>query len=229
MLGMRILVSACVIPALIFLFWLDMKLGPSAWILLAFCVAVAVRASYELTHLLSVRAMQPSFPVTAFLSTAVVVGGWLHAGSLRPGEIFQLPVALGAIAACIVASFSFLMLWECIRYASPGTSMESLGANVITVLYAGGLLAVTAQFRWFPDPELAYYALVAMIITVKSGDIGAYSLGRMLGRRKMAPRLSPGKTWMGGVGALLGSAAGGWHGCTSEDDCLISHPSRPVP
>jgi phosphatidate cytidylyltransferase len=49
-----------------------------------------------------------------------------------------------------------------------------------------------------------------MVIATKFGDIGAYTLGRLFGKRKMAPRLSPGKTWMGGLGALLFSALAGW-------------------
>ena len=48
-------------------------------------------------------------------------------------------------------------------------------------------------------------AIASLVIVVKMGDIGAYSFGRLLGRHKMTPRLSPGKTWEGFV---LGAAAG---------------------
>ncbi len=40
--------------------------------------------------------------------------------------------------------------------------------------------------------------LGSLLIAAKSGDIGGYTLGRLFGRRKMAPLLSPGKTWAGG-------------------------------
>jgi phosphatidate cytidylyltransferase len=69
---------------------------------------------------------------------------------------------------------------------------------------------VTAQLRWVAGTQAGYLALGSLVIAAKSGDIGAYTLGRLFGRRKMVPRLSPGKTWMGGLGALLGAAAGSW-------------------
>jgi phosphatidate cytidylyltransferase len=96
------------------------------------------------------------------------------------------------------------------RYEQPGTSMESLGCNLLTVFYAGGLLAVTAQMRWFPNPQLGYFVIASVIICVKSGDTFAYTFGRLWGKRKMAPKLSPGKTGMGLVGAIFGSTFGGW-------------------
>ena len=49
-----------------------------------------------------------------------------------------------------------------------------------------------------------------MIIAVKMGDTGAYTVGRLFGRQKLAPRLSPGKTVEGAVGAILFACAGAW-------------------
>jgi phosphatidate cytidylyltransferase len=49
-----------------------------------------------------------------------------------------------------------------------------------------------------------------MIICVKCGDSCAYTFGRLWGKRRLTPKLSPGKTGMGFVGALVGSTAGGW-------------------
>lgn len=209
MLGMRILVSAGVIPALIALFWLDLSLGRSAWLLLALCLGIAARCSFELSSLLTVRTIRPSFPLALLLSLIVIGCGWLHVCVTPPDSAFDLLASGAAIGAGILFSFAVLMLWESIHYRQPGGAMESLGANLLTVMYAGVLPAVLAQFRWFPDPATGYFALAALIITVKSGDIGAYSFGRLWGQRKMAPLLSPGKTWMGGLGAVVGSLVGG--------------------
>jgi phosphatidate cytidylyltransferase len=49
-----------------------------------------------------------------------------------------------------------------------------------------------------------------LVIAAKGGDIMAYTFGRLWGRRKMVPLLSPGKTWMGALGAVVGSGFGGW-------------------
>ena len=55
-------------------------------------------------------------------------------------------------------------------------------------------------------------ALAALVIVVKMGDIGAYTVGRLFGRHKMAPVLSPGKTWEGArrrTGVCLDRRLGG--------------------
>jgi phosphatidate cytidylyltransferase len=49
-----------------------------------------------------------------------------------------------------------------------------------------------------------------LVIVVKMGDTGAYTVGRLIGRHKMAPRLSPGKTIEGAAGAILFACLGGW-------------------
>ena len=87
--------------------------------------------------------------------------------------------------------------------------MESLGAGWLAVMYSGGLLTVAGQFRWYPSPELGYFAIGSLIVAVKSGDTTAYAFGRLWGRRKLTPSLSPGKTWMGAAGAVIGSITGG--------------------
>lgn len=210
MLGWRVLISMILIPALLALFWLDAGQGPAAPYLFGLCLLMTVRSSFELTQLLTVRTMRPSFAVSAGCSLLVIVAAWIPAWAGDAGtSAGSLLTGLGWIAAAIILSFCVLLIREAAVYAEPGRSMESLGANLVTVIYGGVLLAVIAQFRWFPDHRLAYFAIGSMVIAVKSGDIGAYTFGRLWGRRKMAPRLSPGKTWMGFVGALVGSILGG--------------------
>lgn len=211
MLGWRLLISAFLIPALIGLFWLDASQGANAWILLVFCGLVASRNAYELSVLLTARQMKPSLWWAGGISVLVIASGWLHRW-LDPEMVAQpcaLLQSIGAIGLTVTLGFCGLLARECMVYHKPGNSMESLGANAIIVLYAGALLAVTAQFRWFPDPRLGYFAIGSMIIAVKCGDTGAYTFGRLWGKRKMAPILSPGKTWMGFVGAIVGSTVGG--------------------
>ena len=212
MLRWRLVMSAILVPAVIALFWLDHQLGTSAWILLGFCLFIAVRNSYELTDLLKVRSIRPSFCATAALSSLVVLAAWGHIFLIDNGgdKAASLLISLGCVGAALTLAFLALLMFEATRFREPGRSMESLGANLLTIFYAGRLTAVTAQMRWYPNPQVGYFAIASMIICVKSGDTFAYTFGRLWGKRKLAPILSPGKTRMGLVGAIFGSMVGGW-------------------
>lgn len=212
MLGWRLVMSAILVPVIIALFWLDHRLGTNAYILLGFCLFIAVRNSYELTDLLKVRSIRPSFYATATLSSLVVLAAWCHVfvASDSDDRTASISHSLGWIGAAFTLSFLALLTFEATRFREPGRSMESLGGNLLTIFYAGGLTAVTAQMRWFPDSEAGYFAIASMIICVKSGDTFAYTFGRLWGKRKLAPILSPGKTRMGLMGAVFGSMLGGW-------------------
>ena len=58
------------------------------------------------------------------------------------------------------------------------------------------------KINFFPGVEGHYYLLYFVLIT-KLSDTGAYATGSLIGRHKMIPRISPGKTWEGFVGAIV--------------------------
>ncbi|MCA9083030.1 MAG: phosphatidate cytidylyltransferase [Planctomycetaceae bacterium] len=211
MLGWRLAVSAIVVPLLLGLFYWDSQLGDGAPVLLVFCLLLTIRGAFELVYLLKTRVMRPVFSVTAICCVLTVLAAWgQHRLLPTAAGLPRLLQSMGLVGASLVFSFLILLLTQAIRYRKPGHSMESLGANSLTVLYAGGLLAVIAQFRWYPNPQIGYFAMGSVIIAAKAGDVMAYTFGRLWGKRKMVPLLSPGKTWMGGFGAVVGSCLGGW-------------------
>jgi phosphatidate cytidylyltransferase len=75
--------------------------------------------------------------------------------------------------------------------------------------YLGLLPSFLAQLRWLnvDKPLVGTMALALAIFVPKVCDIGAYFTGRFLGRHKMAPVLSPKKTWEGAAGGLLAAIA----------------------
>ncbi len=205
MLGWRVAVSAVAIPALVLVFWLDARSGTAAWPLLGLTLLLAARAVWELTDLLTTRQMAPDRRAVLPLTLFVVAAGWFHhmpgfATGASPNETALGPVALAFTVALIV-----LLTWRAWQYTAPGGNIETLGAELFIVAYVGLFLAVTAQLRWVAGAEAGYVVLGSLIIAVKCGDIGAYAAGRAFGRKKMAPHLSPGKTWMGAAGALAAS------------------------
>jgi phosphatidate cytidylyltransferase len=73
--------------------------------------------------------------------------------------------------------------------------------------YLGLLPSFLAQLRWV-GPTLAHStaALMLTIFVPKCCDIGAYFTGRLIGKYKMTPVLSPKKTWEGAAGGLTAAA-----------------------
>jgi phosphatidate cytidylyltransferase len=215
MLGWRVAISAVLIPVLIGVFVLDHRSGEGAPYLLALCVLLCVRGVWEWNRLLDVRSFHSSFRASVACALLVVVAGWAgHLYHLRwPAAAAGAAAEIGpleAVAMAVTLSVLLLFLRSAYVYFEPGHSMETLGGEMLAVLYVGLLLAVTAQLRWVAGAEAGYLVLASLVIAAKCGDVGAYFLGRFFGKRKMVPRLSPGKTWMGGLGALIASGLAGW-------------------
>ncbi len=131
---------------------------------------------------------------------------------------------------------------------SPGTWLIVVGLLASLALGHSGLifgfagLAVAAgvvgiTYGWFPAAGIPYagigalsllwlrlqpghglYDTMFLVVVIWSTDIGAYLVGRLIGGPKLAPKISPGKTWSGSIGGLLISGlaatvlAGGRHG-----------------
>ena len=87
----------------------------------------------------------------------------------------------------------------------PRAGVETWLWTVAPVLYFGWLSSHFVLLRAAPDGrEWLFFALFTVWIT----DSGAYFVGRAIGRHKLAPAISPGKTWEGAVGgAVAGFAA----------------------
>jgi phosphatidate cytidylyltransferase len=98
------------------------------------------------------------------------------------------------------------------RFDGTRQAAIDLAASVFAVAYIGGSLAVLALLRLSDAAgatDRGLFLLVATIAIVKAGDTGAYTVGRLIGRRKLAPRLSPGKTWEGAAGAVVFACTAG--------------------
>ncbi len=99
---------------------------------------------------------------------------------------------------------------EMARYAVPGRVVVRTGLSALSFIYVGVLLSFVVQLRLLGSNLTGMTALVSLITVVKMGDSGAYTVGRMFGRHKMAPVLSPGKTWEGVAGAIVFAMFGAW-------------------
>lgn len=82
-------------------------------------------------------------------------------------------------------------------------SVSSRGPFILasSALYSGVLLGFSGLL--FASSPAGSFWLTTVLAATFLGDTGAYALGRLIGGPKLAPRLSPGKTWAGAVGGLL--------------------------
>ncbi len=123
-----------------------------------------------------------------------------------------------AIAAGVLIAF----VGEMMRFKQPGGNIINLTGAVFAIVYIGLLGSFMVMLR------IAYgiMAVVSMIVVTKLCDVGAYTVGRLIGRHKMAPSLSPGKTIEGGFGGMLFAIFGAWFSCAVLLPMASGRPSQ---
>jgi phosphatidate cytidylyltransferase len=103
---------------------------------------------------------------------------------------------------------SFLILFVlglCLRQLMARDSAAGISAIAVTLLglmYVPWLLNFIQKINFFPGVEGKFFLLYFILLT-KFSDMGAYAVGSLIGRHKMIPRISPGKTWEGFAGAVV--------------------------
>jgi len=182
--------------------WLDGSLSlspdddkPIQATVVAVLVGVAAGlGGLELANLAASKGLVVLNPVCA-VGVVLVATGWWGAQlvSVSPGSY---------LALAMVLALAGMMLWQQIRFGVNGV-LGNCGVSSFALLYLGLLGAFLLGIRIEGGP----WAFLTFIFVVKSSDIGAYTWGRLWGRHKLAPRVSPGKTWEGLVGAMVVAAA----------------------
>ena len=207
----RILTALVLIPLVLLLVFL----WPSwPWLFTLAVAAVAALAGWEYLGLTERRGAKP--PRVAVLAAILV----LFAGNFAYPD--QTAPIFGGLSLCLLVYCTFR--------SSTDRMMADAAASVFCLLYVGlTLIALPALREQTNGPSLVAF----LLCVVWAGDIFALYVGRTLGRHKLAPRLSPNKTWEGTVGSLAGSllAAGGLLGLehfftTQWDKVWLSYPEN---
>lgn len=182
MLSQRLLTAAIGIPLVGLFVWLG-----SYWFLLS-AVVIALLGAWEFHKLTSSIFNTPPLP----MSLAIAIG--LPLSSKWSDQHLLLAIGIAIIAT---------LAWHIVQ-------------QIFTKLYRFHVFSLAGPFIIGVPLSLAVLVrdtvdgrdwLLAAILITFSIDTAAYSVGRLIGKRKFAPRISPGKTWEGAVGALIAGVA----------------------
>ena len=164
--------------------------------------AVAILTLREYTDLSARYSIQPfRMPLYVFAALSFLA---LAAQSGQNYLTTTVQMLFGLSVACIAVAFFFLAL--AMRREPLATGFPAAASATFGYVYIVAPLAMLVQLR--QQGSGAFLILYALIV-VWTGDTVAYYTGRALGRHKLAPRISPGKTWEGTVGSFLGAVAMG--------------------
>ncbi len=130
------------------------------------------------------------------------IGAALLAVTFVYSQTADMSVALVVLLTALTIA---LLIAATLRGAGFDKMMSSVGVTLLGVCYifllGGHLVALRTGFRH----ALAADLLSFFFLVIMGADTGAYFTGRALGKRKLAPKISPGKTWEGAGGGLAAS------------------------
>ena len=174
----RIIVAAVLLPLVIGLVYLG------GWWLFGLALVGGLLALHELYAM--ARDLRP-----------LVLGGYLgFATTLLGLELGGIGWMLGGLLATFVFAFVVYGLGGVRQSAT-----TSFGVTVLSVAWVGAGIGCLLLVRDIPD--FGFWAVMAVLFTVFAADTGAFFVGRTIGRHRMAPAISPKKSWEGFVGGVL--------------------------
>lgn len=220
-LGPRVAVAAVGIPAVFALLY------AGGWVLGVPLALVAALGAGELFRFAECRGVRPLTWIGAPAAGAVVL-----ASVARPDFVLLAPWVLGGLFGLVLLSLT-VALWA---RGAAGSPLSAVAVTLFGALYAGVPLAalvllhaLPTSYAWGPLRPFPWAGFVAVALPLAAtwvGDSAAYFAGSAWGRSRLAPTISPGKSWVGAWAGVLGAGLAGWVWWMVARDLLPGLPLR---
>ncbi len=198
----RILTAIVALPILIASIVLPSYVPETVWIFVAiaiFALAAGLFEFYMLTKKLELKADA----AIAYLGAAALTVAFIFDAPAKAPDLLIATLAAFVIAVLATQTFRFQVDFS--------KMLAGVGVTILGVLYVaflGGFLIAT-RMGFENQPYLSTHLLGYFFLVIMGADSGAYFAGRALGKHKLVPKISPGKTWEGLIGGLVTAGAFG--------------------
>ena len=167
----------------------------SVWLV----TVVSALTQHEFYSMLRRMGLVPFNRLGLFLGTLITLAPWAVANQWLPAAVS--PELLLGLA---VVAFSVRILGE----REPHNRVETLAWTLFGLVYVPFMLQFLVRVILLdqPHPRTGLVLAIWLIAVSKGCDMGALLTGRVFGRHKMTPEISPKKTWEGAIGGVIFSA-----------------------
>jgi len=195
----RILTAAVALPILIASIVLPSYFPAAVWLFIviaAFALAAGLFEFYLLSKKLELKADAP----IAYLGAAALFINFLLDTPAKAPDLLLSTLSLFVIVVLITQTFRFQADFSKMLI---GVGVTLLGP--IYIAFLGGFL-VSTRTGFETHPYLATHLLGYFFLVLMGSDTGAYFTGKAIGKHKLIPKISPGKTWEGLFGGFVVAA-----------------------
>ncbi|HHF5080545.1 TPA: phosphatidate cytidylyltransferase [Haemophilus influenzae] len=167
--------------------------------------AVAILGIWEWTQFARLKQPLIRFFVATFLGVFIFLWLYTEGNYLDAERVFEQHLQLLLINAVSWWGLALLLVIsypKSAKFWSKNPLLQLLFAFSTLIPFVAGVLRLRLE-HYTHDPYHGLFLLLYVFILVWAADSGAYFSGRAFGKRKLAPKVSPGKSWEGVIGGLI--------------------------
>lgn len=198
----RILTAAVALPVLISSIILPDYYAPAVWLFIAiaaFALGAGLFEFYSLSKKLELKADA----AVGYIGSAALFVGFLFDAPSRFPDLLIATLFFITIALLVTQTFRFTK-----DFSKMLTGMGVTLLGIMYVAFLGGFL-ISIRVGFEAHPGLSTDLLCYFFLVIFGSDTGAYFTGRAIGKHKLAPAISPGKTVEGLIGGIVVAAVFG--------------------